>query len=96
MVSFDFNKSMRQVSELRQIADELMNVYNQKYDVAISNVKSSWKGETGQLFHNKCITVGERVKNEAAKIRAYANNIESVARATQQADIESAAKIAKR
>ena len=79
MIDFDYSRVMRQVGELRQIADDMAIASNQKLGPAIVSVENAWIGESGQLFLEKCTAFESRVKKEIAQIRSLADYCERAA-----------------
>ena len=51
MLSFDYNKAMAQVRELRAIADEMEK--NKKLENAIEKLRTAWEGQASNDFREK-------------------------------------------
>ena len=79
MLVFDYQKSMVQVSQLRQIADELRKMQSNELAEAISSIGASWKGETAQKFLTKCNGFRIQIEKEALNVSNIADSLEATA-----------------
>jgi len=86
MLSFDYNRAMAQVRELRAIADEMER--NKKLDNAMEKLKTAWEGQASNDFRVKCENLAELIRNEVKNIRDIANGLERSAKAISDAEKE--------
>jgi len=86
MLSFDYNKAMAQVRELRAIADEMEK--NKKLENAIEKLRTAWEGQASNDFREKCRQLAELIRNEVKNIRDIANGLEKSAKAIADAEKE--------
>ena len=96
MLEFDYQQAIRQVEELRQIADELRRVKSQSVESAINSVGASWKGETSQRFLTKCGEIRDRIEKEAANISDIADSLEASAKQIAEEEASAASIISER
>jgi len=95
MLVFDYQKTMAQVRQLRQIADDLRKMHSQAMAEVISGVESAWKGETGRAYLAKCVDLSAQIEKEAANISKLADTLESTATAISQEEKAAAETIKK-
>ena len=94
MLVFDYNKAMRLVRELRQIATDMNNLKNGMLSQAIGGVQGGWQGETAQQFITKCNRLSSLISGEVNNIRNVANSLETTSDAIDKAEREAAEKLA--
>ena len=79
MLYIDYDKEMAQVRELRQIADEMARIRNQKLGCAVDDIRSNWKGSVGMGFLAKCDDFGSGIDKEVKSLRLLADHMEAEA-----------------
>ena len=96
MLVFDYQKTMAQVSQLRQIADELRKMQSNKLAEVISSIDASWKGETAQKFLTKCNVFRIQIEKEALNVNNIADNLESMANLIAKEETKAATQLGMR
>jgi|GEM_PF-5278358 len=90
MLVFDYEKTMKQVQYLRQIANDMTEMSRRKLGEALDNVQNGWKGQSGQQFLSRCSEFKNRIEKEAERIYKLAADLEAEAKAIDKEESEAA------
>ena len=88
MIDFDYEQAMRQIRELRGIADDINTKSASKLSEAVDYVENSWKGLTANQFLTKLKEYESLVEKEASDIRSFADYLESVSKTIEKTELE--------
>lgn len=86
-INFNYQKAMRQATQLEDLANQLKRIANSDVDSALDQVAASWKGDSANMFIQK----GNKAKNDllqsSKQLQNTANAIRAAARALRNAEI---------
>jgi len=95
-ISFDFNATMRQVTEMKQIASEMRSIADRDMQNTISQLKTNWKGDSSNKFCSKYDILRGRIRTEASNIDTAANTLYSLAQSIKAAEERAEALLAQK
>ena len=95
-ISFDYNATMRQVSEMKQIASEMRAIANNDMQNTISQIKINWKGNSSNNFCSKYNSLREKIATEAKNIDNAADALDRLAKSIKESEERAAAILAER
>nr|WP_288827934.1 WXG100 family type VII secretion target [uncultured Clostridium sp.] len=87
-IEFDFRLAKQKANELDEIAENLQNLSNNKFNNTMQNLSASWKGESASLYLNKGQTLQKDMIKTSKNLRQVASTIRAVARRIYEAEME--------
>jgi len=87
-IEFDFRLVKQKANELDEIAENLQNLSNNKFNNTMQNLSASWKGESASLYLNKGQTLQKDMIKTSKNLRQVASTIRAVARRIYEAEME--------
>ena len=87
-IEFDFRLAKQKANELDEIAENLQNLSNNKFNNTMQNLSASWKGESASLYLSKGQMLQEDIINTSKNLRQVASTIRTVAKRIYEAEME--------
>lgn len=85
-LEFDFNKAMRQASELESLAEQLNRMAQNDYADNMQRLSGAWQGDSASKFLNKGAILQQDMVETARKLRYTANSYRKIARSVKEAE----------
>lgn len=95
-ISFNYDATMRQVSEMKHIASEMRTIANNDMPNTVSQIRASWKGDSSTVFCSKYNMLGEKIRAEATNIDNMADTLDRLAKSIKAAEERAEAILAER
>ncbi|WP_349943930.1 WXG100 family type VII secretion target [Lacrimispora sp. BS-2] len=87
-IEFDFRLAKQKANELDEIAENLQNLSNNKFNNTMQNLSAGWKGESASLYLNKGQILQEDIIKTSKNLREVASTIRAVAKRIYEAEME--------
>ena len=87
-IEVNFKNAINQANELENIANDLRNLSDKKFNSTLQQISSSWKGESAALYVNKGNSLEEQLTKTAKEIEKTAQTIKSNAKRIYDAEMK--------
>jgi len=87
-IEFDFRLAKQKANELDEIAENLQNLSNHKFNNTMQNLSAGWKGESASLYLNKGQILQKDIIKTSKNLREVASTIRAVAKRIYEAEME--------
>ena len=95
-VYMDFRAAKDVVNELRQIAREVRRTSSTDLRLALSRVRSNWRGNNADAFLDKGTKLQKNIEETANYLDSLVNDIQQIADNTYRAEMEAIKKAQER
>ena len=95
-ISFDYNATIRQSEQMRQIALEMRRIADSDMSAAIQNIKANWKGISSDNFCRKFDLLRSKITQESQSIAQAADTLARLAQSIKEAEERAEREIAER
>ena len=85
-LNFDYNRSIRYINEIEDIAREIKTHVNSEMESTIGSIKASWDGDSANIFVKHCSETKQQITARAAKLDDLAKKMREIANIIREAE----------
>ncbi len=75
LIRFDYISAIRQASRVEEAAESICNLADREVEAIIDELSIYWKGESANLYLNKCRELQQELERTTRDLKTVANNI---------------------
>jgi uncharacterized protein YukE len=86
-IEMDFKHAIAQANKLDEIADNLSNLSNNKFQGTLQNLSTNWKGENASSYLNKGSMLQGQINSTSKELHSIADDIRAIAQRIYNAEM---------
>ncbi len=86
-IRFNYEKSMKQAEELKQIAQSLSKVSTNQLSECLGKIEKNWSGDNSDAYRKKGVKLQGKIETSAKGVKLAAESIETMARNIYRAEM---------